>query len=151
MQYKYLIVLLIDDLKKTCQINRKAREREWPKAQRILEEETAQFMADLHHRATGPTIQRLKAQANQLKDEEVTRLLKKLNNTDQQSHEEIQRSFDRLIKKLLHPPLESLRDEARKGTPHGLLDALKNMQQLLTDYCYFRRSNFDPSLPRKCH
>lgn len=120
----------IDDLKKTCQINRKAREQEWPKAQRILEEETAQFMADLHHRATGPTIQRLKARANQLKDEEVTRLLKKLNNTDQQSHEEIQRSFDRLIKKLLHPPLESLRDEARKGTPHGLLDALKKLFQL---------------------
>ena len=39
-------------------------------------------------------------------------------------------SFDRLINKLLHPPLESLRSEAEKGPPHGLLDALKRLFQI---------------------
>jgi glutamyl-tRNA reductase len=31
---------------------------------------------------------------------------------------------------LLHPPLESLRSEAVKGPPHGLLEALKRLFQL---------------------
>ena len=46
------------------------------------------------------------------------------------AREEISRSSDRLVNKRLHPPLESLRDEARYGPPHGLLDALKRLFQL---------------------
>ena len=46
------------------------------------------------------------------------------------SRAEIAESFERLINKLLHPPLESLRDEARHGVPHGLMDALKRLFRL---------------------
>jgi len=35
-----------------------------------------------------------------------------------------------LVNKLLHPPLESLRDEAESGPPDGLLEALKRLFQL---------------------
>ena len=87
-------------------------------------------MADLNHRATGPTIRRLKAQAEQLKEDELKRLYNKLDELDEQARVEVERSFDRLINKLLHPPLESLRDEAQSGSPHGLLDALKRLFQL---------------------
>ena len=38
--------------------------------------------------------------------------------------------FDRLVNKLLHPPLESLRDEAEQGTPHGLLEASRRLFRL---------------------
>jgi glutamyl-tRNA reductase len=31
---------------------------------------------------------------------------------------------------MLHPPLESLRDESRNGPPHGLLEALQRLFQL---------------------
>jgi glutamyl-tRNA reductase len=31
---------------------------------------------------------------------------------------------------MLHPPLESLRDETRNGTHHGLLEALQRLFQL---------------------
>jgi glutamyl-tRNA reductase len=120
----------IDDLRQACEANRKARELEWPKAERIIEEETARFMAELHHRATGPTIARLKERADQLKDEELARLLNKLDQLDPKTREEITRSFDRLVNKLLHPPLESLRDEARSGAPFGLLEALKKLFRL---------------------
>jgi glutamyl-tRNA reductase len=34
------------------------------------------------------------------------------------------------VNKILHPPLESLRDEAASGAPHGLLHALKRLFQL---------------------
>lgn len=121
----------VDDLGKHCERNRKEREREWPKAERIIEEETARFMTDLHHRSTGPTIKRLKARADEVKQEELLRLINKLGTTlDPKVRNEVERAFDRLVNKLLHPPLESLRDEASQGTPQGLLDALKRLFRL---------------------
>ena len=120
----------IDDLKAACDRNRKDREKEWPKAERIIDEETARFMTDLHHRATAPTIRRLKARADEVKAEELKRLLGKLSAIDAKSQDDIRNAFDRLVNKLLHPPLESLRDEAEQGAPHGLLEALKRLFQL---------------------
>jgi glutamyl-tRNA reductase len=121
----------VDDLQKTCEKNRLARQREWPKAERIIEEETARFMTDLHHRSTGPTIKRLKARADEVKIEELTRLVNKLGPTlDPKVRAEVERAFDRIINKLLHPPLESLRDEASAGAPHGLLKALRTLFRL---------------------
>ena len=120
----------IDDLKIACEKNRRERESEWPKAQRIIEEETARFMADLHHRATAPTIRRLKARADDVKADELARLLNKLGPVDPKAQNEITAAFDRLVNKLLHPPLESLRDEATQGAPHGLLEALKRLFRL---------------------
>lgn len=120
----------IDDLRKVCDGNRKAREKEWPRAQHIIEEETQRFMRELYHRATGPTIKRLKERADEMKRDELARLFHKLGPVDDKVRDEISRSFDRLINKLLHPPLESLRDEAAAGTPHGLLDALRRLFRL---------------------
>lgn len=128
--YNGVYLYSIDDLQKTCQENLRAREREWPKAERIIEDETARFMAELHHRATGPTIKRLKARAEEQKAEELARFLNRVGPLDDKLRIELERSFDRLVNKLLHPPLESLRDEAQRGTPHGLLDALKRLFQL---------------------
>lgn len=120
----------IDDLSQVCQKNRREREKEWPRAERIIADETARFMADLHHRATAPTIKRLKARADEVKAEELSRLLNKLSSLDAKTQGEIRQAFDRLVNKLLHPPLESLRDEATKGAPHGLLEALRRLFQL---------------------
>jgi glutamyl-tRNA reductase len=129
-EFRGVYLYSIDDLKAVCDTNRRAREKEWPKAERIIEAETVRFTADLNHRATGPTIQRLKAQAEQVKLEELRRLMNKLGELDQRSCEEIERSFERLVNKLLHPPLESLRDEAEQGAPHGLVEALRRLFQI---------------------
>jgi glutamyl-tRNA reductase len=120
----------IDDLKAACEKNRREREQEWPRAERIIEEETQRFIADLHHRATAPTIKRLKSRAEEVKGEELVRLLNKLGPIDPKMQTEITTTLDRLVNKLLHPPLESLRDEAQQGAPHGLLEALKRLFRL---------------------
>jgi glutamyl-tRNA reductase len=120
----------IDDLKAACEQNRRQREKEWPKAERIIEEETQRFMTELNHRATAPTIRRLKQRADEVKEEELTRLLNKLGPIEPRVRSEIAIAFDRLVNKLLHPPLESLRDESRHGTPHGLLEALRRLFRL---------------------
>ncbi len=120
----------IDDLQKACERNRREREKELPAALKIVEQEAAEFMADLNRRATGPIIHRLKQGMQQPKEDELRRLFNKLPELNDRERAEIERAFDRLINKLLHPPLESLRDEAREGHPHALLDALKRLFHL---------------------
>ncbi len=120
----------LDDLQNACRANLQQRDKELPDAIHIVEQETSRFMAELHHRATGPIIRRLKEGWQQPKEDELKRLFNKLPELDERARGEIGQSFDRLINKLLHPPLESLRSEAEKGPPHGLLDALKRLFQL---------------------
>ncbi|HET6878761.1 MAG TPA: glutamyl-tRNA reductase [Pirellulales bacterium] len=120
----------IDDLEETCRRNRDERNKELPRAMAIVEEETARFMAELHHHATGPIIKRLRQGWQQPKEDELKRLFNRLPKLTEAERDEIRQSFERLINKLLHPPLESLRDEARHGIPHALLDALKRLFQL---------------------
>ncbi|MFM7845535.1 MAG: glutamyl-tRNA reductase [Planctomycetota bacterium] len=120
----------IDDLRRVCEANRKAREQEWPAAQAVIDQETSRFMRELYHRATAPTIRRLREYADDVKRLELERLFNKLGEVEPRYQDEIRRSFERLVNKLLHPPLESLRDEAQTGTPHGLLDALKRLFRL---------------------
>jgi glutamyl-tRNA reductase len=120
----------VDDLAAACHRNRQKRDRELPKALAIVEDETQRFMAELHHRATGPIIQRLRQGWQLLRDEELRRLFNKLPELDERSRAEIEQAFERYVNKLLHPPLESLRDESRHGAPYGLLEALKRLFHL---------------------
>ena len=89
-------------------------------------------MQALNHRATGPVIQRLREQAHELKQDELDRLKNKLqlDAQDAATYKEIEKSFDRLINKLLHPPLTSVRDDAAEGHSKGLLEALRQLFNL---------------------
>jgi glutamyl-tRNA reductase len=120
----------IDDLREACEQNRRARDKQLPAAQSIINQEIRRFMADMHHRATGPVIRRLRQGWQKPKEEELRRLLNKLPDLDDRARDEISQSFDRLINKLLHPPLESLRSESRHGIPSALLDAIAKLFQL---------------------
>lgn len=125
----------IDDLQTACERNRRERKKEWPKAKQIIKEETERFLQAINHRATGPVIRRLRNQAQEIKSDELDRLINKLQlaNGDQVAKKEIEKSFDRLINKLLHPPLSSLRDDAADGHKRGLVEALRQLFQLGED------------------
>ncbi len=122
----------IDDLQTACERNRRERQKEWPKAKQIIAEETKRFMQAINHRATGPVIRRLREQAQELKQDELERLVNKLqlSDSDPSVRKEVEKSFDRLINKLLHPPLASLRDDAAEGHQRGLLEALRHLFNL---------------------
>jgi glutamyl-tRNA reductase len=120
----------IDDLQAACQRNREQRDRELPAAMHVVEQETARFLAEMRRHAVGPVIARLRQGWEKPKDEELDRLLNRLPQLDDRAREEIRRSFDRLVNKLLHPPLESLRDESRAGGSRGLLEALAKLFRL---------------------
>ncbi len=119
----------IDDLEAICEQNRRSRQREVDKALTIVDQEVDKLMGELYHRATGPIVKRLRDQWRDVVDQEKKRLFQRLPHLEK-DRSEIERSIEQMVNKLLHPPLEALRDEAREGTPHGLLDALRRLFRL---------------------
>ena len=99
------------------------------KAETILDQETDQFFVEINRRSSGATIAQLKQQADEVKQAELKRLMNKLD-LEPAPTEEIEQSFNRLVNKMLHPPLKSMRDHSKEGSHHGLLDALKRLFQL---------------------
>ena len=120
----------IDDLEASCQRNRKSRERELPNAEKIIHEETRRFLTEFQLQASSPLITQLREEWDVVKQAELTRLMNKLQHLDDPTRAEVQRFADRLVNKLLHPPMQSLRDEAATGKPSSLLEALKRLFQL---------------------
>jgi glutamyl-tRNA reductase len=120
----------IDDLAEACEQNRQARADSLPDAERIIDEEVRTFVADSRHRASGPVIAQFREGLQTAQAAELTRLYGRLPELDERARREIQQFADRLVAKMLHPPLESLRDESRNGSIHNLLEALQRLFQL---------------------
>ena len=117
---------MYDDLQKT-----RRRKKEFPAAVRIVDRETDRFTANPRHRAIGPMIKRLLQQRwHDPKTEELQRLLNKLPQLDDRARGEISQSFDRLVDTLLHPPLESLRQESCRNASNGFQETVARLFQL---------------------
>lgn len=120
----------LDDLREACALNQAARAAEMPAAERIIMDETAHFMADAAHRATAPVITRLRNGLMVPKEAELERLFNKLPDLDDGTRDEIEKFADRLVNKMLHPPLESLRDASQNGQHTSLVDAVRRLFKL---------------------
>ena len=119
----------LDDLQKECEKNRKSRQSQYPKAVKIIDQETDSFFADVRRRSSGSTIAQLRKQADQSKTAELTRLMNRLDGVSDAHRAEIEQSFNRLVNKILHPPLKSLQDDSENESS-SLLDAMKKLFQL---------------------
>jgi glutamyl-tRNA reductase len=120
----------IEDLREACDRNRSERGKELPAAEAIVDEETSRFVVEVRHKATGPVIARFREGLEKSQLAELERLFARLPELDERSRQEIELFADRLVAKMLHPPLASLRDESQNGPPHGLLEALQRLFQL---------------------
>lgn len=129
-QFGEVYLYSVDDLREACDRNRQERDKEIPKATRIVAQTAKSFVRDMNHRHGGEVIRQLRQRWSKTKDEELERLFNKLPNLDEKSETEIRYAFERLIGKFLHPPMESLRDESENGIPHKLLDALARLFRL---------------------
>ncbi len=117
----------IDALEETCNRNREAREAEVQKAMLIIASQTQTFMHEIYHRATGPVIHRLREHWHDISRGELDRLYRKLPTLDDPQRQAIEATIQRIVNKLLHPPLEALKDEARAGVPEGLIHAIRRL------------------------
>jgi len=120
----------LDDLESTCERNRGKRAEEVLKARSIIDEETSRFMQDIYHKATGPVVKRLREHWEEISRQELELLFRKLPELEERERLAIDKSISRIVNKLLHPPLETLHNEARTGTPHGMIDAIKRLFHL---------------------
>ncbi len=75
-------------------------------------------------------IARLRQRWHDPKQKELDRLFNKVPQLDDRARGEICQSVDRLIDKLLHRPLESLRQETRQDISSGFHDAVARLFQL---------------------
>jgi glutamyl-tRNA reductase len=120
----------IDDLSDACERNRQARADALPAAEHIIDEETSAFLAETRHRESAPVIARFREGLESVQLAELKRLYARLPDLSDRERQEIQQAFDRLVAKILHPPMESLRDSSREGSHPGLLEALQRLFQL---------------------
>ncbi len=126
----------VDDLQQVCDRNVQLRQEQWPKAQRIVDDEAKSFLAEMIHRGTAPTIQLLRDQADKARTEVQNWLYGRMQsrNLDEATRSELEKDIakglDRLVNKLLHPPMQSLRDQAAEGNHANLLEALRRLFQL---------------------
>lgn len=120
----------IDALEATCEENRRLRKAEIKQARTIIQRQTERFMHEIYHRATGPVIQRLREQLGDISRSELEILYRKNPELSGIQRAAVEKTVHRIVNKLLHPPLETLKDEAKAGTPHGLLDAVKRLFNL---------------------
>lgn len=122
----------VDDLQIVCDRNRSFREQQLPKAGRIVREEVERLLGDVKHRSSTATIRALREQTDLIKQSELDRLFgkKTMQGCSQEMQTEIAQSFDRLTNKLLHSPLQSIRDVAQTDQRESLVSALRKLFQL---------------------
>lgn len=120
----------MEDLAEACEQNRLALADALPEAERIIEEEVISFAAETQHQASSSVIARFREGLETAQAAELERLYARLPSLDDRSRREIQQFSDRLVAKMLHPPLESLRNESHNGSFQSLLEALQRLFQL---------------------
>ncbi len=122
----------MDDLEVACAENRLRRGSEMPKAKQIIDEETRLFSAEARRQKIAPSVRQLRETADEIRLSELDRLLRRIPNIDSDAREEISRMTERIVNKILHPPLETLRegDPELAAKPANMLDAFKRLFQL---------------------
>lgn len=122
----------VDDLQQVCDRNIQARQQEWPKAEQIVDGEIRKFLSESVYRSSAPTIKKLREQAAGVKQEEFQRLVNKLESrgVDPQTIKDIDVALDRLVNKILHPPLTALRENSDSSHHASMLDALRRLFQI---------------------
>jgi glutamyl-tRNA reductase len=122
----------VDDLQAVCDRNRNLREQQLPRARKIIVEEVERIMSDWQHRASGDTIRALRERATQIREAELSRLLGKqpMQSITPEMQLEISHAFDRLVNKLLHQPLQSIREVAHVEQRDSLVSALRKLFQI---------------------
>ncbi|MGQ9504327.1 MAG: glutamyl-tRNA reductase [Thermogutta sp.] len=122
----------LDDLTEVCRKNREARGRELPHAEKLVAQEVASLVGELRRCTVGPVIQQLRKDWESVKERELQRLFNKLANLDRGNLDpavqaEIRLAFDRLVNKLLHPPLLSLREYSQDGIGQEMIELVRKL------------------------
>ncbi|MBT8492012.1 MAG: glutamyl-tRNA reductase [Deltaproteobacteria bacterium] len=103
----------IDDLRKVVDRNLRERSKEAVKADKIIGEEVTAFQRWLHSQRVVPTIRSLREHFTKIAREEAEKVVKSLENqhSPEQRERAIRRLAEVIVNKLLHLPMNALKDQ----------------------------------------
>ena len=116
----------VDDLKAVVDKNTAKRRREMVEAENILREELEKFRLWQSSLGAIPTIAKLQEKAESLRIEELSKASKKLSNLSPKDLEAVERLSKGIVAKLLHGPMNHLRQQ-KEGD--ATLAAIQQVQQ----------------------
>ncbi len=113
----------LDDLEAVAEENRRRRAREIPRAEAILEEELARFMAWFGNLAVVPTLTGLQRRLADLRDRELERV-------PAPERERFREFADAIAAKLLHEPLRRMKSEPDPSRKLDRVEAIRHLFDL---------------------
>jgi len=116
----------IDDLEQVVEENRKRREREAIKAEKIVEEEVEHFLHWLKSQEVVPVIVSLRNWCDDIRKRELEKALHrlKLNGKEAKALEALTSA---IVNKILHPPLSYMKEAASKGEGERVAKLVKEL------------------------
>ena len=110
----------VDDLEHVVSEHAMERSNELNRCKVILTDEVEQFLKGFQRYAAGPLITELRAKAEQIKEEEIGKLLARFPDLPEPARKEIGAFSARLMNKLLHPQIQGIKDQAAAGDTDSL-------------------------------
>jgi glutamyl-tRNA reductase len=118
----------LDALGRVVSENVEFRQQEIDRASEIIADEVRAFLDWFEARDVGPLVDQLEARLHELGDEEVARLFTRLPpDLDEATRQEIALATHRIVHKLLHEPIERLKQDARDGHAAMNIRALRRL------------------------
>jgi glutamyl-tRNA reductase len=111
----------IDDLKQVVEANLRERAREAGRAEALVEREVAKFLARLGDLEVVPTIVSLRARLDTIRSIEVRKTLARLPAASPETREAIEALSTAIVNKILHAPINKLRESSRAGRARSLM------------------------------
>ena len=116
----------IDDLQEIAATHAHARAAEVQAVERLVEEETGRFLEWWEHLQVAPTIAALSERAEQLRQGELERTLRRLD-LDEGERERVEAMTKALVRRILHDPIAALRE---RGDRDVYVDAVRHLFRL---------------------
>lgn len=117
----------IDDLEAVVEANKKEREKEAQRAEKIIEEEVGEFLDWLCTLEVVPTLKELRDWAEKVKDDELAKALSKLSSLSDKDKEVINALAHAIVNKLLHQPTVKLKECALQKDGYTYIGALRRL------------------------
>lgn len=117
----------VDDIENKATAALEKRKAAIPQVERIIEESIAEFNDWSKEMMVSPTIHKLKNALEQIRQEEITRYLKNLNEEEAKAVEKVTRS---MMQKIIKLPVLQLKAACKRGEAETLIDVLNNLFDL---------------------
>ena len=120
----------VDDLTAITDQNIAARRKEADAAETMVREHARRFLKELNSATVTPTIVALRAHAESIRDEELTKAIRKMGDLDPQQLKALKLMADGIVNKLLHRSLTKLKASASEQDAEEMLRLVRELYSL---------------------